>query len=232
MARFGKLLGNTSASTINNWEKGNNLPKKGRLEQIALLGNTNVSWLLYGEFDQYVYDLLFSLKQKELLTPEQLVRLCDYLKKKEISYSQELAILTTANVLFPEAFQANYPETFTSNKNQAIVAESFTLYEIETQINYRTRLLPLLETALTKKTQATPSIDLIEQFLLFLNVFELDYSYLAELLSLLATACSAQKETSQLKDPLDSKNSSHSTSLKVKEQWDQLFTHLVNPPPS
>ncbi|WP_143344114.1 helix-turn-helix transcriptional regulator, partial [Enterococcus faecium] len=57
MADLGKLVDANSPSTINNWEKGNNLPNRKRLEKIALLGGTSVEWIKYGDFSDYVYRL-------------------------------------------------------------------------------------------------------------------------------------------------------------------------------
>ncbi|MGT2960014.1 helix-turn-helix domain-containing protein [Streptococcus caballi] len=48
MEEFGKFF-NTSKGTVNNWEKGRNLPNKENLLKIAKLGNMTVSQLINGE---------------------------------------------------------------------------------------------------------------------------------------------------------------------------------------
>lgn len=48
MEEFGKVF-NTSKGTVNNWEKGRNLPNKENLLKIARIGGMTVSQLLYGE---------------------------------------------------------------------------------------------------------------------------------------------------------------------------------------
>lgn len=83
MAAFANLVGNSSASTVNNWEKGNNLPKQARLEKIAILGNTTADWLRYGDFNDYIKQLLAKASLKKELTEEQLEQLMADLKNKK-----------------------------------------------------------------------------------------------------------------------------------------------------
>ena len=47
MAQFGELISNSPKTTVNNWERGINLPKEDKLKKIALLGKTTVEELLY-----------------------------------------------------------------------------------------------------------------------------------------------------------------------------------------
>ncbi|MDT2052334.1 helix-turn-helix domain-containing protein [Enterococcus faecalis] len=58
MEEFGKLLGDSPRSSVNNWEKGVSLPKKDKLEKIALLGNMMTDQVLHGRADEYLYDLI------------------------------------------------------------------------------------------------------------------------------------------------------------------------------
>ncbi|HBI1635421.1 TPA: helix-turn-helix transcriptional regulator [Enterococcus faecalis] len=60
MDEFGRLLGDSPRSSVNNWEKGVSLPKKDKLEKIALLGNMLTDQVLYGKADEYLYDLIES----------------------------------------------------------------------------------------------------------------------------------------------------------------------------
>ncbi len=86
MDQFGSRF-NTSRGTINNWEKGRNLPNNKNLLLIAKLGNRTVDEILYGDYDTF---LLFKIRD---LVPE----FVDNIDKKsdkldEISYK----ILTAA----------------------------------------------------------------------------------------------------------------------------------------
>lgn len=59
MDKFGKLIGDLPRSTVNNWERGINLPKQDTLNRIAEVGNTTNEYLLYGDQEnQYILDLL------------------------------------------------------------------------------------------------------------------------------------------------------------------------------
>lgn len=63
MDQFGSRF-NTSRGTINNWEKGRNLPNNKNLLLIAKLGNRTVDEILYGDYDTF---LLFKIRD---LIPE------------------------------------------------------------------------------------------------------------------------------------------------------------------
>jgi transcriptional regulator with XRE-family HTH domain len=59
MAKFGELLGDMPRSSVNNWERGINLPKNETLAKIAEVGNTTNEYLLYGDQEnQYIMELL------------------------------------------------------------------------------------------------------------------------------------------------------------------------------
>ncbi|HFI0790324.1 TPA: helix-turn-helix domain-containing protein [Streptococcus suis] len=55
MEEFGKAF-NTSKGTVNNWEKGRNLPNKENLLKIAKIGNISVEQLLYGSSGKSYYN--------------------------------------------------------------------------------------------------------------------------------------------------------------------------------
>lgn len=57
--KFGKLIDDLPRSTVNNWERGINLPKQETLIRIAEIGDTTNEYLLYGDQEnQYILDLL------------------------------------------------------------------------------------------------------------------------------------------------------------------------------
>lgn len=59
MAKFGELLGDMPRSSVNNWERGINLPKNETLAKIAEVGKTTNEYLLYGDQEnQYILELL------------------------------------------------------------------------------------------------------------------------------------------------------------------------------
>ncbi|OJG98972.1 hypothetical protein RV18_GL002834 [Enterococcus termitis] len=144
MARFSKLVGNSSASTVNNWEKGNNLPKQERLEKLAILGNTTVEWIRYGTFDDYVARLLNQNNLKSALDENQFQQLINVLKKQKITYLQDLEILTIANDLFPNSFETTYQISL-SPKSTLVISEDSVTYGIEQDEQYRQRFLPKID---------------------------------------------------------------------------------------
>lgn len=65
MEKFGKLIGDLPRSTVNNWERGINLPKQETLNRIAEVGYTTNEYLLYGDQEnQYILDLLTKKARK------------------------------------------------------------------------------------------------------------------------------------------------------------------------
>ncbi|GGC79899.1 helix-turn-helix domain-containing protein [Enterococcus wangshanyuanii] len=152
MARFSKLVGNSSASTVNNWEKGNNLPKEERLEKLAILGNTTVNWIRYGSFEEYVVRLLSQNRLNGSLQKEQLQQLMQTLKKQKISYLQDLEILTIAHELFPNLFETTY-QISRSQKNNLVISEDSMIYRIEQDDQYRTDFLPKIDALFHRSSQ-------------------------------------------------------------------------------
>lgn len=167
MATFAKLIGNSSASTVNNWEKGNNLPNKERLEKIAILGNTTVNWIRYGTFSEYLTQLLNTAKLKQPLTQQQFQKLSNLLQKKQISYTQDLDILYLTKEQFPFLFETEYP-SFNEKETIDMIAENTFMYSVEKNHEYRKKLLPLLETLHQNKTNWNVYIPLLEKSLTFL----------------------------------------------------------------
>ncbi|WP_321388134.1 helix-turn-helix transcriptional regulator [uncultured Enterococcus sp.] len=143
MAAFAKLVGNSSASTVNNWEKGNNLPKADRLEKIAILGNTSSDWIKYGNFKDYIQNLLNDSTTVSAPSSEELDQLTNHLLKKAISYEDDLRILQEAQKLLPHLFNRPYSEEI--RQPQSLIAETEPDYLVERENGYRNHLLPLID---------------------------------------------------------------------------------------
>lgn len=143
MAAFAKLVGNSSASTVNNWEKGNNLPKADRLEKIAILGNTTSDWIKYGDFTDYIQQLLDASVAISRLSDKELEQLSIYLQSKEISYEDDVQILLEAKNKFPKLFNHHYTEA--AEGLTTLIAEEEPNYLIEKENDYRKHLLPLID---------------------------------------------------------------------------------------
>ncbi|AGL48251.1 helix-turn-helix domain-containing protein [Streptococcus suis] len=65
MDKFGERF-NTSKGTVNNWEKGRNLPNKENLLKISSIGKTSVEELLYGDYDNYLHLKIMELAPKNI----------------------------------------------------------------------------------------------------------------------------------------------------------------------
>ncbi|HFC9383679.1 MULTISPECIES: helix-turn-helix domain-containing protein [Enterococcus] len=57
---FGKGIGGTPKSTIATWESGRNLPNKKNMEKIAIIGNTTIEWIKWGNLEEYIVKFLES----------------------------------------------------------------------------------------------------------------------------------------------------------------------------
>ncbi|MBO1142359.1 helix-turn-helix transcriptional regulator [Enterococcus avium] len=57
MAQFGELISDSPKTTVNNWERGINLPKGDKLKKIALLGKISTEELLYGSPEEFITKL-------------------------------------------------------------------------------------------------------------------------------------------------------------------------------
>ena len=69
MEKFGERF-KTSKGTVNNWEKGRNLPNKPNLLKIATLGEISVNELLYGDmYEKYLYILKKRIEEESDFFP-------------------------------------------------------------------------------------------------------------------------------------------------------------------
>ncbi|MBF2483838.1 helix-turn-helix domain-containing protein [Listeria welshimeri] len=106
MEKFGQLIGDLPRSTVNNWERGINLPKKETRERIAEVGHTTDEYLLYGDDEnQYILDLLKKkagatnpaveqliieeIKQEQIADDNQLNRMIDFFVANLIPPSEQ-----------------------------------------------------------------------------------------------------------------------------------------------
>lgn len=87
MEEFGTRF-NTSKGTINNWEKGRNLPNKESLLKIAILLDTTVEDLLHSRFGKVEFEKRMRNRDTELreLIFEELVIFLNELKYSEFNY--------------------------------------------------------------------------------------------------------------------------------------------------
>ena len=92
MAQFGELISNSPKTTVNNWERGINLPKEDKLKKIALLGKTTVEELLYGTPEEVLTNLLKDHFQLQV-NPAFLQQMLVFLKQQKVDVYDEMTIM-------------------------------------------------------------------------------------------------------------------------------------------
>lgn len=92
MAQFGELISNSPKTTVNNWERGINLPKEDKLKKIALLGKTTVDELLYGTPEEVLTNLLKDHFQLQV-NPAFLQQILAFLKQQKVDVYDEMTIM-------------------------------------------------------------------------------------------------------------------------------------------
>ncbi len=106
MNEFARILDSKSTSSVNDWEKGRNLPNKQRLEKIALLGSTTVEWIKYGDFASYVSQLTSEIETKilneygETTLNNYREALLDELMIEKVTYEEDTKILAAAEEIY------------------------------------------------------------------------------------------------------------------------------------
>lgn len=84
LEQFGEIKGlNAPKSIVHRWEKGLSLPRRGRLDILAKLGNTTVNQLLYGGSEQDIeelYERLIKLSNDEIIYI--MKRVAEYVKEE------------------------------------------------------------------------------------------------------------------------------------------------------
>lgn len=64
MQDFASLIGVSGKSTINEWEKGRSIPSKKTLAKISEKLNVDANYILYGDFNEYICDLILDVIKK------------------------------------------------------------------------------------------------------------------------------------------------------------------------
>lgn len=191
MADLGKLVDTNSASTINNWEKGNNLPNKKRLEKIALLGNTTENWIKYGEFSDYVskicneYESNILSRYGEDTLKNFKEALLDTLEMNKISYEDDMKIIKTAKELYDLVLLSkkdNYYAPIHFEVDEEYILEKF---ENLTRKDFQTMCEALLEKnnlIYDKKNRSQQKLIYLISSMLFdgYKVKQNDFSFLKE----------------------------------------------------
>lgn len=87
MDKFGERF-NTSKGTVNNWEKGRNLPNKDNLLKISYIGKISVEELLYGDYDTYLHLKIMELAPKSMENYDEYNSLHDNITDKALEIAK------------------------------------------------------------------------------------------------------------------------------------------------
>lgn len=92
MSQFGELVSDSPKTTVNNWERGINLPKGDKLKRIAILGKTTTNELLYGAPEEFIGKIgkeHFQLQFNPLIIQQ----IIDFLEQRKIDVYDEMTII-------------------------------------------------------------------------------------------------------------------------------------------
>jgi len=138
---FGELVFEASKGTVSNWENGVNIPSKKRLERIAILGKTDVNWILHGTLDEYVRRL-FSYMKPLKFSDEFYEKLVGKLRENKIKYEDIEAIFQSALEINPDLRDNTHFHYLLNNLGTSI--EKVSYYDIEEDKHFRQVYLPML----------------------------------------------------------------------------------------
>lgn len=92
MSQFGELISDSPKTTVNNWERGINLPKEDKLKKISLLGKVTTNELLYGTPEEFISTIIVEHFRLQL-NPLFLKQIIVFLEKQKIDLYDEMAII-------------------------------------------------------------------------------------------------------------------------------------------
>ena len=92
MSQFGELVSDSPKTTVNNWERGINLPKEDKLKKIALLGKVTTNELLYGTPEEFISKIIVEHFRLQL-NPLFLKQIIAFLEKQKIDLYNEMSII-------------------------------------------------------------------------------------------------------------------------------------------
>ena len=92
MSQFGELISDSPKTTVNNWERGINLPKEDKLKKIALLGKVTTNELLYGTSEEFISTIIVEHFRLQL-NPLFLKQIIVFLEKQKIDLYDEMSII-------------------------------------------------------------------------------------------------------------------------------------------
>lgn len=92
MSQFGELISGSPKTTVNNWERGINLPKEDKLKKISLLGKITMNEILHGTPEEFISNIIVEHFRLQL-NPLFLKQIIVFLEQHKIDLYDEMAII-------------------------------------------------------------------------------------------------------------------------------------------
>ncbi|MBE6173207.1 MAG: XRE family transcriptional regulator [Enterococcus faecium] len=113
MSQFGELISNSPKTTVNNWERGINLPKEDKLKKIALLGKITTNELLHGSPEEFIKKIVVDHFRLQL-NPLFIQQIILFLKKQKIDLYDEMTIIEFIQGIFDSGSLVEEESTYLS----------------------------------------------------------------------------------------------------------------------
>src|SRR5699024_8934886 len=95
LKEFSEYL-NIPISSINSWERGVSIPRPNYLKLLADKNDISEQWILYGDVEDYVTDVLVYLKIYEMVSEKEFFEIVNLLKKANLSVGNYNGFATIA----------------------------------------------------------------------------------------------------------------------------------------
>lgn len=113
MSQFGELISNSPKTTVNNWERGINLPKEDKLKKIALLGKVTTDELLHGSPEDFITKIVVDHFRVQL-NPLFIQQINLFLKQQKIDLYDEMTIIEFIQRIFDSGSLVEEVSTYLS----------------------------------------------------------------------------------------------------------------------
>lgn len=137
-------------SSINSWERGVSIPRPNYLKLLADKNDVSESWILYGDVEDYVIDVLVYLNIYEIVSEKEFFDIVNLFNKRKVSVGNYNEFATIAREVidnFDEMLIDEEKSFIPYIKPERIASQFQFLKDIEVQQEY----LPFLNDLLSEK---------------------------------------------------------------------------------
>lgn len=113
MSQFGELISDSPKTTVNNWERGINLPKEDKLKKISLLGKVTTNELLYGTPEEFISKIIVEHFHIQL-NPLFLKQIIVFLEQQKVDLYDEMTIIEFVQEIVDSGLLVEQDSTYLS----------------------------------------------------------------------------------------------------------------------